>query len=80
MSVTHDHLSYTITEGITKLQEFYKKERALRITEEQACEILGGIMRFLYLTEIKPLSAGEEMETASLPASRTGEENTPPPP
>ena len=67
-------------EGIAKLQEFYKRECALEIGEEQAYEILSGIMRFLYLTEIKPPAAEEEMEPASLPASRRDAGNTPAPP
>lgn len=65
-------------EGIAKLQEFYRNERALKVSEEQAYEILGGIMRFIYLTEINPLSAGEE--GVALAASRTDEGNTLAPP
>ncbi len=65
-------------EGITKLQEFYRKEHALEISDEQAYEILSGIMRFLYLTEIKPLSAEEQK--LALAASTTGEGNIPAPP
>ena len=67
-------------EGIAKLQEFYRTERGLEVSDEQAYEILGGIMRFLYLTEIKPLSTEEESLplAASPAASKTGEGNTPP--
>ena len=65
-------------EGIAKLQEFYQRERALEISDEQACEILGGLMRFLYLTEVKSLSAREER--LALAASRTDEGNTLPRP
>lgn len=66
-------------EGITKLQEFYIKERGLEISVEQAYEILSGIIRFLYLTEIKPLSEQEESLTLaeSHAAATTGEENNP---
>jgi hypothetical protein len=65
-------------EGIAKLQEFYRKEHSLEIGDEQACEILGGLMRFLYLTEIKPLSAEEKrLVVAASPASTTIEGNTP---
>ena len=64
-------------EGIAKLQDFYKREHALEISEEQAYEILSGIMRFLYLTEIKPPAAEEERLAPSLPASKTDAGNTP---
>jgi hypothetical protein len=60
-------------EGIAKLQEFYRRERALEISAEQACEILGGLMRFLYLTEVKPLSAEEEKTLASQASTRAKE-------
>lgn len=65
-------------EGISKLQDFYKRERDLEINDEQACEILGGLMRFLYLTEVKPLSREEQrLALAAPPASTTNEGNTP---
>ncbi len=65
-------------EGIAKLQEFYSREHALEISDEQACEILGGLMRFLYLTEVKPLSPKEErLDFAASAASKKDEENTP---
>lgn len=58
--------------GIAKLQRFYQNEYGVELSEEQAHEILSGIMRFLYLTEIKPGRV-----TGSSAASTTGEENNP---
>lgn len=49
-------------EGLSSLQEFYRTEHGLEISDEQAYEILSGLMRFLYLTEIKPLEPELESE------------------
>ena len=41
-------------EGIEKLKQLYEDEFHMEIPDETAFEILYGIMRFLYLTEINP--------------------------
>lgn len=51
----HDHLPTPSPEGLSSLQEFYRTEHGLEISDEQAYAILSGLMRFPYLTEIKPL-------------------------
>lgn len=42
------------TQGLAKLKNFYLNEWAMTLSDEQAYEILSGLMRFLYLTQIKP--------------------------
>lgn len=41
-------------QGIAKLQAFYLDEYGMTLSDEQAYDILGGVMRFLYLTRVKP--------------------------
>jgi hypothetical protein len=36
------------------LKEIYREEHKMAISDEQAYEILSGVMRFLYLTRIHP--------------------------
>ena len=64
-------------EGVKELQEHYRTHCGLEVDEKTAYEVLYGIMRFLYLTEIKP---PDEAKEASVPipasSSTSGEEKT----
>jgi hypothetical protein len=47
-------------EGVKKLQKIYCTKHNMEISEEKAYEILSGIMRFLWLTEVNPPQETEE--------------------
>jgi hypothetical protein len=46
--------------GVAKLQNIYRTKHDMEISEEQAYEILSGIMRFLWLTEIRPPKTSDQ--------------------
>jgi len=48
-------LPYPSLEGQHKLKALYQEEFGMEITDEQALEILYGVMRFIYLTEFRQL-------------------------
>lgn len=41
-------------EGVAKLQAYYRTRCRMEVSEETAFEVLSGIMRFLFLTEVRP--------------------------
>ena len=56
-------------QGIAKLRAFYLHEYGMTIGDEDAYEILGGVMRFLYLTRVKPERERLQAASDARPAS-----------
>lgn len=67
-------------QGIEALREHYRTQCGLEVDEETAYEVLYGIMRFLYLTEIKPPDEAQPvpLPRAELPATSDEEKREAP--
>ncbi|MBV9468381.1 MAG: hypothetical protein JOZ57_03995 [Abitibacteriaceae bacterium] len=63
-------------EGVAKLQAYYRDRCGMEVSPERAFEVLSGVMRFLYLTEVNP-PADESTPTSPANNQETSM-NTPP--
>ena len=60
--------------GVEKLQRYYREQHNMEVRAEKAYEVLSGLMRFVYLTQIRP---PVEEEPAAASPSKRGEGSTP---